>query len=50
MNEKIYYSLKGIGTAGIVTGIICIVAGIALGVISIVSGANALRVRKHILF
>ncbi len=50
MNEKIFRSLKGIGAAGLVTGIICIVAGLSLGVISIVSGAHALGLRKHIIF
>ena len=50
MNEKTFYALRGIGAAGIVTGIICIVTGVSLGVISIVSGASALRLRKNILF
>jgi hypothetical protein len=50
MNEKIFHSLKGIGAAGIVTGIICIVTGVTVGVIAIVSGAHALGLRKHIIF
>jgi hypothetical protein len=50
MNEKTFNSLRGIGAAGIVTGIICIVTGISLGVISIVSGAAALRLKKNIIF
>ena len=50
MNEKIFKSLSGIGVAGIVTGIIIIVTGVSLGVISIVSGAQALRLKKNIIF
>jgi hypothetical protein len=50
MNEKIFHSLKGIGAAGIVTGIICIVTGVTVGIIAIVSGAHALGLRKHIIF
>ena len=50
MNEKTFNSLKGIGAAGIVTGIICIVSGVTLGIISLVAGAQALRLRKNIIF
>lgn len=50
MNEKTFNSLRGIGAAGLVIGIICIVTGVSLGVISIVSGVAALRLKKNILF
>lgn len=50
MNEKIYNSLSGIGAAGIVTGIICIVIGITVGIISIISGAHALGLKRYIIF
>lgn len=50
MNEKTFNSLRGIGAAGLVVGIICIVTGVSLGVISIISGVSALRLRKNILF
>ena len=50
MNEKLFHSLNGIGAAGIVTGIICIITGITIGIISIVSGAHALSMKKHIIF
>ena len=50
MNEKTFNSLKGIGAAGIVTGIICIVSGVTLGIISLIAGAQALRLRKNIIF
>lgn len=50
MNEKMFHSLNGVGAAGVVVGVICIVSGITLGVISIISGAQALGLKKHIIF
>lgn len=50
MNEKLFHSLRGIGAVGIVTGIVCIITGLTVGIISIISGAQALRIKRHIIF
>ena len=50
MNEKIFKGLSHIGASGIVIGIIMIVVGLTAGILSIVAGANALTLKKNILF
>lgn len=49
MNEKIYKTITGSGTASLVTGILVMAMGIAAGVMMIVHGAKLLSCRKNIL-
>ena len=49
MNEKLYKTLGQFGAAGIVVGIISILAGVSLGISSIVHGARALAAKKNIM-
>ncbi len=48
--EKAYKTMTSSGAAGLVTGIIMIVAGVAAGVITIVNGARLLKNRSEIIF
>lgn len=50
MGEKVYSTMKSVGTANLVIGIIIIAAGIAAGVSMIVSGAILLNKKSDILF
>lgn len=50
MGEKIYQTMKSVGTANLVVGIIIIVAGVAAGVSVIVSGARLLGKKSDLLF
>ncbi|BDF03906.1 hypothetical protein [[Clostridium] hylemonae] len=50
MSEKAYKTMSFAGAAGIVTGIVVLVAGIAAGVIMIVSGARLLKDKKGLTF
>lgn len=48
-NEKVYKGIRNAGTAGIVLGILTILAGVAIGTMSIVYGGTLLDLRKHLI-
>ncbi len=50
MEEKLYRSMKSIGAANLVTGILIIVFGITAGVAVIVNGAKILSKRSDLTF
>lgn len=50
MSEKIYKSMKSVGTSSLVLGICMIVFGIGVGVVTIVNGARLLNKKSSILF
>lgn len=50
MGEKIYATMKSVGVANLVVGIIIIAAGIAAGVSIIVNGARLLSKKSDLLF
>lgn len=50
MGEKIYKTMKSVGTCNLVLGICYIVAGVGLGVATIVSGARLLHKKSDLLF
>ncbi|MFA9464240.1 MAG: hypothetical protein ACERKN_08080 [Velocimicrobium sp.] len=50
MGEKIYSTMKSVGLANLIIGIIIIVAGVAAGVSIIVSGARLLIKKSDLLF
>jgi len=48
-NEQVYKKVTNAGSAGIILGILIIVAGITLGTLTIVFGGNLLATRKHLI-
>ncbi|MDF2473962.1 MAG: putative rane protein [Lachnospiraceae bacterium] len=48
--EKIYNTMKSVGTGNLIMGILFIVAGVTGGIIMIVSGGNLLKKKSEILF
>ena len=48
--EKVYKSMKSVGSFNVVIGILMIVSGIALGVLVITRGAKLLKQKSEILF
>lgn len=50
MSEKIYKTMKSVGTQNLVFGILTIVMGIAAGVVLIVSGGKLLKRKSEVLF
>lgn len=50
MNEKLFKSIKGSGTASLTIGIVTICMGIAAGVLMIVNGAKLLTAKSDTLF
>ncbi len=50
MGEKIYTTMKSVGTANLVLGIVIMLVGIGTGVAVIVSGAKLLNKKKDLLF
>ncbi len=50
MIEKAYKTMGHTGVAGLVAGIIMIVAGVSAGVLTIIGGARLLKTRKGLIF
>ena len=50
MVERIYKTMKSVGVANLVMGILTIIAGIAGGVFMITSGARLLKKKSDLLF
>lgn len=48
--EKVYKSMKRVGGANIVLGIITLVTGVTVGILAIVSGARLLKNKSEITF
>ena len=50
MNEKVYKTMKKVGSWNIVFGIILIVLGVTIGVLQIIHGGKLLAHKKDITF
>lgn len=50
MSERVYKTMKSVGTSNIVIGICIIVVGIVAGVTTIVGGGRLLSKKSDILF
>ncbi|MDE6956699.1 MAG: hypothetical protein K2O96_01160 [Lachnospiraceae bacterium] len=50
MEEKVYRTMKLVGSGNIVIGIVMIVIGLAAGIVSIVSGAHLLKRKGELTF
>lgn len=50
MGEKVYKTMKSVGSFNIVMGIILIVAGIASGVLVIAKGAKLIKEKSGLIF
>ncbi|WP_167957389.1 hypothetical protein [Anaerosporobacter faecicola] len=50
MSEKVYKTMRSVGTSNLVLGICMIVFGIGVGVATIVSGGRLLNKKSDILF
>ena len=48
--EKVYKTMKSVGTFNLVMGILAIVAGVAIGVTFIINGTKLLAQKSDILF
>lgn len=48
--ERVYKSMKNVGSANIAIGIIMIVAGVSAGIVAIVGGAKLLKDKSDITF
>lgn len=48
--EKIYRTMRNIGTGSIALGIVILAAGVTVGVLSIVNGALLLRRKNELTF
>ena len=49
MSEKIYNTMKSVGGANLVVGIIVLVTGISAGILMIIHGARLLKCKKNIM-
>ncbi|MDO5345113.1 MAG: hypothetical protein Q4E91_05155 [Lachnospiraceae bacterium] len=47
--EKIYRTMKGVGTSNLILGIIMATTGIAAGVLTIINGARLLKRKNSVL-
>lgn len=47
--ERIYKTMKGVGTSSLILGIIITVTGIAAGVLTIMNGARLLKRKNSVL-
>lgn len=50
MGEKVYKTMKSVGSFNIVMGIILIVAGIASGILVIAKGAKLIKEKSGLIF
>ncbi len=50
MEEKVYRTMKLVGSGNIVIGIVMIVIGLAAGIVSIVGGAHLLKRKGELTF
>lgn len=50
MEEKIYNTMKSVGSSNLILGICILVSGIAAGILLIVSGARLLKNKAQIMF
>lgn len=50
MEEKIYNTMKSVGSSNLVLGICILTSGIAAGILLIVSGAKLLKNKAQIMF
>lgn len=50
MVERIYNTMKAVGIANLVMGILTIIAGVATGAFMIISGARLLKKKSDLLF
>lgn len=50
MSERVYKTMKSVGTSNLVLGICIIAFGIGAGVATIVNGGRLLRKKSEILF
>lgn len=48
--EKIYKSMKHVGTGNIALGVVMIVVGVTVGIVTIISGAKLLKDKADITF
>lgn len=48
--EKVYKTMKSVGTGNIAIGIIMIVAGLSAGIVAIVGGARLIKEKSDITF
>ncbi len=50
MNEKIYKTMKSVGSGNIAIGILMIVVGTVCGIMTIIGGASLLKNKKNVMF
>ena len=50
MTEKVYKTMRGVGVANIVIGVISIVTGVTSGVILLVNVGRLLKAKKKLTF
>ncbi|MBQ5445713.1 MAG: hypothetical protein IIT48_03480 [Lachnospiraceae bacterium] len=48
--EKVYKSMKHVGTGNIALGVIMIVTGVCVGILTIINGAKLLKDKSDITF